>query len=161
MSIVSGKPSIYGGWQFQVPLVNIPKMNRIVFMGMFTYRILMVIGINPWPFVYVYIYREWYSFWLSVRWMVLFWVLLRGLDLMDGDVLCSSILGAPRTLLCKLVESNKIYKFYFVKCWKANSAVWKYVQKGFVWMITLKDPIHRLKSSNNHVHHNKQESTTQ
>ena len=35
--------------------------------------------------------------------MVLFWVLLQGLDLMDWFVLCSSILGAPRTLLCKLV----------------------------------------------------------
>ena len=31
----------------QVPLVNIPKMNRIVFMGMFTYPFLVIIGIDP------------------------------------------------------------------------------------------------------------------
>ena len=37
--------------QNPVPLVNIPEMNRIVFMGMFTYPILMVIVINPWPYV--------------------------------------------------------------------------------------------------------------
>ena len=33
----------------QVPLVNIPKMNRIVFMGMFTYPFLVIIGIDPPP----------------------------------------------------------------------------------------------------------------
>ena len=33
--------------QNQVPLVNIPKMNRIVFMGMFTYPFLVIIGIDP------------------------------------------------------------------------------------------------------------------
>ena len=37
--------------------------------------------------------------------MVLFWVLLHGLDLMDGYVLCRSILRAPWTLLCRLVDS--------------------------------------------------------
>ena len=37
--------------QNRVPLVNIPKMNIIVFIGMFTYPILMVIGINPWPYI--------------------------------------------------------------------------------------------------------------
>ena len=36
--------------QNPVPLVNIPKMIIIVFIGMFTYPILMVIGINPWPY---------------------------------------------------------------------------------------------------------------
>ena len=35
--------------QNQVPLVNIPKMNRIVFMGMFTYPFLVIIGIDPPP----------------------------------------------------------------------------------------------------------------
>ena len=39
-----------GMGQNPVPLVNIPKMNIIVFIGMFTYPILMVIGINPWPY---------------------------------------------------------------------------------------------------------------
>ena len=38
-----------GMGQNPVPLVNIPKMIIIVFTGMFTYPILMVIGINPWP----------------------------------------------------------------------------------------------------------------
>ena len=37
-----------GMGQNPVPLVNIPNMNIIVFIGMFTYPILMVIGINPW-----------------------------------------------------------------------------------------------------------------
>ena len=36
--------------QNPVPLVNIPKMNIKVFIGMFTYPLLMVIGINPWPY---------------------------------------------------------------------------------------------------------------
>ena len=35
--------------QNQVPLVNIPKMNRIVFMGMFTYPFLVTVGIDPPP----------------------------------------------------------------------------------------------------------------
>ena len=36
--------------QNPVPLMNIPKIIIIVFIGMFTYPILMVIDINPWPF---------------------------------------------------------------------------------------------------------------
>ena len=40
--------------QNPVPLVNIPKMMIIVFIGMFTYPILMVIAINPWPYMYIY-----------------------------------------------------------------------------------------------------------
>ena len=40
-----------GMGQDPVPLVNIPKMIIIVFSGMFTYPILMVIGIDPWPYV--------------------------------------------------------------------------------------------------------------
>ena len=42
--------SYMGMGQNPVPLVNIPKMNIIVFIGMFTYPILMVIDINPWLF---------------------------------------------------------------------------------------------------------------
>ena len=37
--------------QNQVPLM-IPKMNRIVFMGMFTYPFLVIIGIDPPPYIY-------------------------------------------------------------------------------------------------------------
>ena len=43
-----------GMGQNPVPLVNIPKMMIIVFIGMFTYPILMVIAINPWPYMYIY-----------------------------------------------------------------------------------------------------------
>ena len=39
--------------RIQVPLVNIPKMNRIVFMGMFTYPFLVIIGIDPPPYKFV------------------------------------------------------------------------------------------------------------
>ena len=39
-----------GMGQNPVPLVNIPKMMIIVFIGMFTYPILIIIGINPWPY---------------------------------------------------------------------------------------------------------------
>ena len=44
-----------GMGQNPLPLVNIPEMNRIVFMGMFTYPILMVIGVNPWPYSHIVI----------------------------------------------------------------------------------------------------------
>ena len=40
--------------QNQVPLVNIPKMNRIVFMGMVTYPFLVIIGIDPPPYIQKY-----------------------------------------------------------------------------------------------------------
>ena len=40
--------------QNPVPLVNIPKMNKIIFVGMFTYPILMAIGINPWPTFWIW-----------------------------------------------------------------------------------------------------------
>ena len=39
-----------------VPLMNMPKMNRIVFVGMFIQPILMIIGIDPHPCIYIYIY---------------------------------------------------------------------------------------------------------
>ena len=31
---------------------------------------------------------------------------------------------------------NKISKFHFVKWWKTNSTMWKYCQRGFIWMVT-------------------------
>ena len=45
-----------GMGQNPVPLVNIPKMKKKVFIGMFTYPIVMLIGINPWQYMCVYIY---------------------------------------------------------------------------------------------------------
>ena len=47
--IMLANGSLMGMGQNPVPLVNIPKMIIVVFIGMFTYPILMVIGSNPWP----------------------------------------------------------------------------------------------------------------
>ena len=44
--------------QNQVPLVNIPKMNRIVFMGMFTYPFLVIIDIDPPPYLLINLIRH-------------------------------------------------------------------------------------------------------
>ena len=47
--------------------------------------------------------------------------------------------------------STKNSKFHFVKCWNTNCTDWKYCQRGLVWMVTLQDFLHRLKSWLHHL----------
>ena len=41
---------------------------------------------------------------------------------------------------------HKISKFHFVQFWKANVTMWKYCWRGFIWMVTPQDFVHKLKS---------------
>ena len=53
-------------------------------------------------------------------------------------------------------EYGKISKFYFESSWNTTSTMWKYCSVAFIWMVTLHDFIHKLKSLNHLVQHNKQ-----
>ena len=35
--------------------------------------------------------------------------------------------------------------FFFATCWETNSILWKYRQRGFIWMVTPWDSVHRFK----------------
>ena len=39
----------------------------------------------------------------------------------------------------------KKWPISFVKCWETNSILWKYHQRGFIWMVTPWDSVHRFK----------------
>ena len=97
--------SYMGMGQNPVPLVNIPKMIMIVFIGMFTYPIFMAIGINPWPYQAMgFGESKWMRNWVWKIWKAM----LSSFVLQHPMRYCKRCRLSPKTAPCADFKADRV-----------------------------------------------------